>query len=125
MNWFSLFGKGDIVDKAAKGIDAVFYTDQEKADYMLKLLKAYEPFKLMQRYLALMFGGVYLLTWIVCVALFVAGAVTGSGEFIQSSDMLGQRNNETLGLPVSLIMSLYFGGGAIEGIIKAKWEGAK
>lgn len=125
MNWFSLFGRGDIVDKAAKGVDAVFYTEQEKAGYMLKLLKAYEPFKLMQRYLAVMFGGTYLMVWLACAVMFIFGAVLGNGELIQGSDMLAQRNNEALGTPVSLIMGLYFGGGALEGLIKAKWEGGK
>lgn len=125
MSWFSIFGKGDVINKAANGIDKVIFTDEEKSDYMLKLLKAYEPFKLMQRYLAVMFGGAYLLVWLACAVMFIFGAVLGNGELIQGSDMLAQRNNEALGTPVSLIMSLYFGGGAIEGIINAKWNSAK
>jgi len=118
MSWFSIFGKGDVIDKASNGIDKVFFTNEEKADYMLKFLKAYQPFKLVQRYLAIMFGGTYLLVWIACALLLIAGAITGNGELIQGSDMLAERNNETLGTPVSLIMGLYFGGGMLEGIIR-------
>ena len=119
MSWFSIFGKGDVIEKASKGIDKAIFTDEEKADYMLKFLKAYEPFKLVQRYLAVMFGGTYLLVRIACAVMFIVGASTGNGELIQGSDMLASRNNETLGTPVSLIMGLYFGGGMLEGIVKS------
>ena len=116
----NLFSNAKIIDSTISGIDKAFLTDEEKADYYIKLLKAYEPFKIVQRMLAFMFGGVYLLTWIACVGLFVYGVISGEGEFIQGSDMLAQRNNDTLGVPVSLIMGLYFGGGMVEGIIRSK-----
>lgn len=109
----NLFSSSKIIDSTISGIDKAFLTDEEKADYYLKLLKAYEPFKIVQRMLAFMFGGIYLLTWVVCVGLFVYGVISGEGEYIQGSDMLAQRNNDTLGVPVSLIMVLYFGGGMV------------
>jgi len=45
-----IFGSDDAISKAADGIyngvDKAFYTDEEKAEGFLSLLKAYEPFKL-------------------------------------------------------------------------------
>lgn len=40
-----IFGTKDAVDAVKDGVDAVFFTPEEKARHMLDLLKAYEPFK--------------------------------------------------------------------------------
>lgn len=123
--WASLFGGSDLVDKVAKGVDASFFTQEERAKHYLEVLKNIEPFKLAQRWIAVIVIVPYVLIWIMCTGLFVAAATsdieTSAARLIQISDMLSSRNNDNLGFPVSLILGFYFAGGALEGIV-AKWK---
>ena len=50
-----IFGKDKIVESAINAVDSVVLTDEERTEYFLKMLKAYEPFKLIQRVLAFAF----------------------------------------------------------------------
>ena len=123
--WASLFGGSDLVDKVAKGVDASFFTPEERAKHYLEVLKNIEPFKLAQRWIAVLVIVPYVVIWILCACLF-AGAAMASEEptaarLIQISDMLASRNNDNLGFPASLILGFYFAGGALEGIV-AKWK---
>ena len=125
-----LFGADEVVKKAAdgiyNGIDKLVYTDEEKADMRLKaaqqflqLLKAYEPFKLAQRLLALIFAVPYVFVWIVAATLFVIGAIWPQyGAAIEASKTLAKMNNETLGTPVAIILAFYFSGGMLEGVVR-------
>lgn len=125
MSFFGrLFGSENVINKAAKGvyngIDNMFFTNQEKAGHFLNLLKAYEPFKLAQRFLALVVSVPYVITWLMsAVMLVISGFVEpGYGEQIAASARdLGELNNETLGMPVALVLGFYFGGGAVEGVV--------
>lgn len=123
--WASLFGGSDLVDKVAKGVDASFFTPEERARHYLEVLKNIEPFKLAQRWIAVIVVVPYVLIWIMCAGLFVAAATsdieTSAARLIQISDMLSSRNNDNLGFPVSLILGFYFAGGALEGIV-ARWK---
>ena len=137
-----LFGSENVIKKATDGIyngvDSAFFTNQEKAAHFLSLLKAYEPFKLAQRFLALVITIPYVLVWLVCTLLIVASAFYGTecavyGEIStqcvnplsETAKTLGELNNETLGTPVALILAFYFGGGAVEGVVTRLRENGK
>lgn len=128
-----LFGSDNVVQKAADGIyngvDAAIFTKEEKSEYFLNLLKAYEPFKLAQRLLALLVGIPYVLIWLVCAGLLVISAfaepcsteaICRSDSLLEVARSLADWNNDTLGLPFSIILGFYFGGGAVEGVMRAR-----
>lgn len=133
MNFFGrLFGSDSVINKAADGIyngvDNAIFTNQEKAGHFLSLLRAYEPFKLAQRFLALVVAVPYVLTWLMAAGmLVVAGFVDPEyGKQVASAAKdLGTLNNETLGVPVSLVLAFYFGGGAVEGVVARLREKGK
>ena len=54
-----IFGSTKIIDAGIRGIDALVFTDEEKSKAKLALLKGYEPFKIAQRYLALIFSALF------------------------------------------------------------------
>ena len=96
-----LFGSDKVIDAGISGIDKMFYTDEEKADAKMHLLKLYEPFKLAQRYLALVFGVPYSVAWFVtfCASFFVD---TSKQMELLSGDMA---------MIVGVIVAFYFAGG--------------
>lgn len=123
-----IFGKDKIVESAISAVDSVVLTDEERAEYFLKMLKAYEPFKLIQRVLAFAFTGaflgVFLLSAVIfCLSLFFAPCaediVCKASQLQNGSKMLSDWNIETLGFTVSLIAGLFFGGGMAEGVINS------
>jgi len=74
--WGKLFGSEKIIDAGISGIDKAFYTAEERAEDKLKaapwkiaLLKAYEPFKIAQRILAIVFSVPYVSAWCVTFGL--------------------------------------------------------
>jgi len=111
-----LFGSSDHISKGLDMVsstgDALVFTKEEKAEWKLKLLQAYEPFKLAQRLLSLVVGIPFVFIHILACVLMAFGVETASE--------VAKSNNETLGLPFSLILVFYFGGGVIEGALKAR-----
>lgn len=119
-----LFGSTDVIKQAADGIyhgvDKAVYTDEEKAEGFLALLKGYEPFKLAQRLLALVVSIPYVLVWLLCAFMLTwAGfAEPAAGKALEeAARTLGELNNQTLGTPIALVLGFYFGGGALEGVV--------
>lgn len=104
--WSKLFGSSDVINAGISAADKMFYTDEEKADGKRLLLKAYEPFKLAQRFLAMIFCIPYALAWLVT---FV------SSYFVDVTIQIEMLTN-SVGVPsiVLAIAVFYFGGGAIE-----------
>ena len=130
-----IFGADKVVEKAAdgiyNGIDAAVLTPEERVQYHLSFLKAYEPFKLAQRLLALMVGIPYVVIWLASAALYVfsvlgdpctADVTCKSAQMMAASKELATMNNDTLGLPFSVILGFYFAGGAVEGVVDRDWE---
>lgn len=132
--WGTLFGSKSVIDNAAKGIyngvDKAFYTDEEKAGGFLDLLKAYEPFKLAQRLLMLVITIPFVFVWLMCALLMVASAFVDPqcvaypeiatqcvNRFAETAKTLGTMNTDTLGVPTAIVLSFYFGGGALEGVV--------
>lgn len=105
-----LFGSDKVISAGINGIDSIVYTDQEKAENKLLLLKAYEPFKIAQRFLALIFGVPYALGWFVT---FI------SSFWIEVDTQLALLSGD-MGVAVALILGFYFGGGAAESFFKKK-----
>lgn len=122
--WGRLFGSDSVVKRAAdgvyNGVDMAFFTNEEKAQHFLKLLKAYEPFKLAQRLLALVVAIPYVVTWLLSALMLVVSAFVDPAhgkQIEESARVLGELNNDTLGMPVALVLGFYFGGGAVEGVV--------
>lgn len=118
-----LFGSDKIIDAGIKAGDAIFFTDQEKADWKIRLLKAYEPFKIAQRWLAIIlsipFVSLHTVSGVqILLAGWIGGAVGKSAHEAALSVM--EWNNETLGIPVAIVLGFYFSGGAIESIAKVR-----
>jgi hypothetical protein len=110
-----LLGSEKIMSQAAEGLDKIFFTKEEKAEGWLNTLKAYEPFKIAQRLIALMVVGVFLLVFLIAIALLFM-----SIWFETTADLgktIAELNVSTLGLSVAIIIGFYFAGGAAEGII--------
>lgn len=77
--WGTLFGSKNVIKQAANGIyngvDKAFYTKEEKAQGFLELLKAYEPFKIAQRLLALVISIPYVVVWLMSAAMLELPAI--------------------------------------------------
>lgn len=106
----TLFSGGNLVDKAADGIDATFYTDEEKSTHFATLLKLYEPFKVAQRFLAVIFSVPYALFWLVTGIASFWRDVTPQVDLLTNPDGIA---------PIVLMINIfYFGGGALEGVVR-------
>jgi hypothetical protein len=109
MGFFSkLFGSDKIIDAGVNGIDAMFFTDEEKSNAKMQFLKLYEPYKLAQRYLALIYSIPYALAWLVT---FIASF------FVDVALQMELLKGDAFYINI-VILSFYFGGGAAEGIVK-------
>jgi hypothetical protein len=107
-----LFGSDKVIDGAMRGIDAIVYTDEEKANMELSkakvkidLLGAYAPFKIAQRYLAVMFSGAFLATMTAAMVLALLDK--------PYQPVLDVVEAFSLGYIVLAIVTFYFGGGLV------------
>lgn len=111
-----IFVPGDLGKSIVSGVDKAIFSKEEGVDAHQVFLKLYEPFKLAQRLLALMFTGVYLFVHLLtAIAHFVLVLMHKPVAHVIE---LYTYNNEGLGTIVLVIVSFYFGGGAIEGVVK-------
>lgn len=111
-----LFGSKKVVDASISAIDSAFFTEEEKSAALERkmtlkaaLLKAYEPFKVAQRALALLYGVPYVLAWFAtfCCSFFM--------DVKQQFDLL---LNSDIAIANLIILGFYFAGGAGESIFK-------
>jgi len=131
--WSSLFNSSDTLSKATDAVintgDKLFYTDEEKAEDRQKqreffptLLKAYEPFKIAQRILAVWFSLLYGLAFIVGLVITVfnmiatyKASVNGTEAFLVPIEPLYALVSAfSLGIIMLAIISFYFAGGTLE-----------
>ena len=115
-----IFGNKKIIDSAISGIDKMFYTNEEKADYHLSFLKAYEPFKLAQRLIALIVIPTYLFVLLVAVGLMIYGSISETELIIKTSKEVISLINENLGWAVIAIIGFYFMGGVVDSYKRKK-----
>jgi len=125
MGFFSaIFGNNNIVKKGIDLIDEAFYTDEEKAEDKMKLLekkseikieqlKAYHPYKITQRFIALSFIFVFLFIMLNGIIAQLYGIV----DIQNVKNALKFANEMWLGEIVLIIITFYFEGGTIEGIL--------
>ena len=121
----NIFGTGEVVKKGLDLIDEAWTSDEEKADNEVKiieaktnakatLLNAYAPFKLAQRYLALMFTFVFLFI----MMNGVLGALYGWVDMASVQEAKKFANEMWLGEIMITIVGFYFGGGLAESFKK-------
>ena len=60
-----IFNPKKLGDSIISGVDKAILTNEEKIDYMQKMLTLYEPYKLAQRILAILFSSVFLLIHLI------------------------------------------------------------
>ena len=135
----SLFGNSKVVETMADGIkngaDKMWYTDEEKADFTIqsaetkiKLLEAYHPFKIAQRLLMIFITVPFVLGITLAFLVYSAGAIwppdvlmvddvstaipSVYGEHLKSAGKeMGNLMAEWLGIPFSIAVAFYLGGG--------------
>lgn len=106
-----IFGTGDVIAKGFELIDSMHTSTEEeikaKTQGKVDLLTAYAPFKLAQRYLALMFTG----TFLICFAITLGCTLAGIGS---PDDVKALVNEWWIGEIMLAIVGFYFGGGFLE-----------
>ena len=108
-----IFNPSKLTDAIIDSGDALVFTDEEKAKMKIELLKHYEPFKLAQRLLSLIFAINFIVAFWVGVALFIWFPELASG-------FLGLVKAYDLGWIMLAIVSFYYTGGVINGIQSKK-----
>ena len=115
-----IFGSGDVISKGMDLIDDLVVTSEEeiaaKTKAKVDIMNAYAPFKLAQRYLALMFTGVF----IFIMANGVIGALYGIVPLENVEEAKRFANEMWLGEIMLTIVGFYFGGGVVESIKSKK-----
>ena len=111
-----LLGSGDIVSKGIELIDSFHTSETESIEAKTKaktdLLESYAPFKVAQRYLALIFGFTFVASYVLVLALFFLGR-----DIAEVQEIINAFKIDWIMLT---IVGFYFGGGAFEGVIALK-----
>jgi hypothetical protein len=112
-----MLGSGDVIKKGLDLIDDMHTSDEEaiaaKSKAKIDLMNAYAPFKIAQRYLALMFG----LTFIGSYFLVLGMTLSGQGDADAVTKVMEQFS---INYAMLIILGFYFGGGAVEGFMEKK-----
>lgn len=103
-----LFGSDSVIQAGIDGIDAVVFTDEERSRAKQEFLKLYVPFKIAQRYLAIICAVPYVSAW------FITFLASFSMDITKQLALL----NGDMGSIVFAIVGFYFLGGAAEGAFK-------
>ena len=119
----SLFSSEKLLDNVSSGIDKTFYTEEEKRDNFNTMLALYQPFKIAQRYLAIIFCVPYALAFmfiILCsTATFIAGFwFPNTAPMWDNINKMVELLKGDIGTIVITIVVFYFGGGALEGVVE-------
>ncbi len=116
----SIFGNPTVISKGMDLIDKAMTDDDDlsresKAKNKIDLLKAYAPFKVAQRYLAVMFTFTYILSYLTI--LIMTGFEVGNPD-----KLMGVIEQFSINWIMGTIVLFYFGGGMVEsfGTTKAK-----
>ena len=110
-----IFGSGEVVKAGIDLIDSLHTSTEEeiqaKSKAKIDLLEAYAPFKIAQRYLAVMFT----VTFLACFVLVLTMTLLGEGDIDAVKQVLG---DFYIGEIMLTIVFFYFGGGAFEGVLR-------
>lgn len=114
-----ILGSGDVIQQGLKLIDDMHTSTEEeikaKTEQRVALMQSYAPFKLAQRYLALMFGFTFLASYLLVLGM----TITGRGNPDAVTKVMDQF---TINYAMLVILGFYFGGGVIDSV-KAKKGG--
>jgi hypothetical protein len=106
-----ILGSGDVVKQGMKLIDDMHTSTEEeiaaKSKARIDLMNAYAPFKLAQRYLALMFGFTFLASYIIVLTM----TIVGKGDPDAVTKVMEQFS---INYAMMIILGFYFGAGALE-----------
>ena len=109
-----ILGTGDVIKEGFKLIDDMHTSDVERTeantDAKVRTLEAYAPFKVAQRYIALLFT----FTFLSCFALVLG--MTLLGNVTNLADIRAVISEFWIGEIMMLIATFYFGGGLAESI---------
>ena len=112
----SILGGGDVIKKGIQLIDDMHTSTEEeikaKSKAKIDLMGAYAPFKIAQRYLALMFGGTFLGSYLIVLGM----TISGYGDPDAVTKVMEQFS---INYAMLIILTFYFGGGVVDSI-KAK-----
>lgn len=107
----TIFGSSEVLKAGRDTIDAVFYTDQEKAEQHAKFLELYKPFKLAQRVIAFVIVTPYMLAWLL---MFSCSFFFTKEELAFPLALL----TGDIGTAVLMIVGFYFAGGTLASLRK-------
>jgi hypothetical protein len=112
-----ILGGGGVIKAGFDLIDDIHTSDVElieaKADAKVKRLEAYAPFKVAQRLLALMFA----VTFLACFVMVLTCVLFGWGN---PDDIREVMQEFYIAAIMFTIVGFYFGGGMLEGALKAR-----
>jgi len=112
----TIFGSGDVIKKGIDLIDDFHTSDTEmieaKNKAKIDLMQAYAPFKIAQRYIALMFGGTYISTYLLVIGMtFLGKDVTPVKEIL---------NEFQIDWIMLTIVGFYYSSGLADSILRPK-----
>ena len=106
-------------DAIIKSVDALVLTEEERLEHQKDMLKLYEPFKVLQRYLALAIAAMFLLVLVISTGLFLAALwiphLVGTAKQYADLGVV-----QMVGYAFISVVSLYFSGGVINTFKKGK-----
>ena len=109
----NILGSGDVIKQGMNLIDDMHTSSEEeiaaKSKAKIDLMGAYAPFKIAQRYLALMFGAVFLASYILVLGM----TISGYGDPDAVTKVMEQFS---INYAILIILSFYFGGGVIDSV---------
>ena len=106
-----ILGSGDVVKQGMNLIDDRHTSTEEevaaKGKAKTDLLAAYAPFKIAQRYLALMFGATFLGSYVLVLSM----TISGYGDPDAVTKVMEQFS---INYAMLIILGFYFGGGVVD-----------
>ena len=98
-----------LVDKVFNGADKLVFTNEERVEGKINVLKAYEPFKLAQRLIALLLVGGFIIGFL-CALIFVCISFWNP-EALKVVESVKELMVSTVVTPVSIVVGFYYLGG--------------
>jgi len=112
----NILGGGDVIKKGIQLIDDMHTSTEEeiiaKSNAKIALMNSYAPFKIAQRYLALMFGGTFLGSYLIVLGMTISG-------FGDPDSVTKVMEQFSINYAMLIILGFYFGGGVVDSF-KAK-----
>ena len=104
-------GSESVITQGIKLIDDMHTSDEEaiaaRSKARTELMAAYAPFKIAQRFLALMFGFTFLASYIIVLTM----TILGKGDPNAVTQVMEQFS---INYAMMIILGFYFGAGALE-----------